>query len=183
MDSTEFMRLVDTISRERGLDKEIIIADIESALIQAANKRFDAMGDFTLTIDRESGEIRAFEDSQPIALESLGRIVANVAKQVIMQKLRRANATFSTMSLNTALTPSLWSILRTSAVVIVSLGRTEAILPREEQIPGEIYRPGNTIRCYSTCKRKVSAFADPFSYPPTSCANSSSPKSLKSVTT
>ena len=57
MDSSEFLRLIDSISRDRGLDKEMIIEDIEKALLQAAQKRFDAEGEFTLSIDRETGEI------------------------------------------------------------------------------------------------------------------------------
>ena len=73
MNQGEFMRLVDAAARERGLDKKIIIDHIERALIQAAQKRFDAVGDFTLTIDRETGEIRAFEDDKPVELERLGR--------------------------------------------------------------------------------------------------------------
>ena len=150
MDPTEFMRLVDTISRDRGLDKNMILDDIERALIQAANKRFDAVGEFSLTIDRESGEIRAFEDEQPVELAELGRIVANVAKQVIMQRLREAerDILFDEFEhrLHTIVSGTIMRIERST--VIVQMGRAEAILPREEQIPGEIYRPGSSIRCY-----------------------------------
>ena len=81
MDAQEFLRLIDSISRDRGLDKNLMIDEIEHALVQAASKRFDAEGEFTLTIDRETGEIRAFEDDRPVDMQSLGRIVANVAKQ------------------------------------------------------------------------------------------------------
>ena len=45
------------VARERGLDKDLIFAQLEKALQQAAVKRFDAEGEFTLTIDRETGEI------------------------------------------------------------------------------------------------------------------------------
>ena len=53
MDTAEFNRLVDAISRERGLDKEMIFTEIEKALVQAAGKRFDQVGDFSVTIDRK----------------------------------------------------------------------------------------------------------------------------------
>ncbi len=150
MDPSEFMRLVDSISRERGLDKNVIIDDIEKALVQAANKRFDQHGDFTLTIDRETGEIRAFEDEQPVELTSLGRIVANVAKQVIMQRLREGerDLLFEEFEgrIHTIISGTVMRVER--GTVIVQLGRAEAILPREEQIPGEIYRPGAVLRAY-----------------------------------
>ena len=150
MDPAEFMRLIDTISRERGLDKDVIIDDIEKALVQAANKRFDQRGDFTLTIDRESGEIRAFEDDEPVDLDSLGRIVANVAKQVIMQRLREGERDMLYDEfegrIHTIVSTTVMRVER--GTVIVQLGRAEAILPREEQIPGEIYRPGAVLRAY-----------------------------------
>src|SRR3954467_11638070 len=84
------LQRVDILARERGLDKNLIIDHIERALMQAAQKRFDATGEFTLTIDRETGEIRAFEDEKPVELEALGRIVANVAKQVFVQALKES---------------------------------------------------------------------------------------------
>ena len=64
MKSAEFLRLVDHISRERGLDKNLIFDQIEHALAQAASKRFNATGEFTISIDRETGEILAFEDEK-----------------------------------------------------------------------------------------------------------------------
>ena len=147
MDPAEFMRLVDSISRDRGLDKNLILDDIEKALVQAASKRFDQTGDFTLTIDRETGEIRAFEDDQPVALERLGRIVANVAKQVIMQRLREGERDILfdeyIKRLHTIVNGTILRVER--GMVIVQMGRAEAILPREEQIPGEIYRPGAVV--------------------------------------
>ena len=150
MDASEFMRLVDSISRDRGLEKEEILGDIEKALIQAANKRFDAIGEFTLTIDRQTGEIRAYEDEEPVELESLGRIVANVAKQVIMQRLREGERDILFDEFDkrrhTIVSGDIMRIER--GTVIVQMGRAEAILPREEQIPGEIYRPGSVCRAY-----------------------------------
>ena len=136
MDKHEFLRLVDSLSRDRGISKDIILGDIEKALVQAANKRFDAKGEFSLTIDRQTGEIRAFEDERPVALESLGRIVANVAKQVIVQKLRegeRDNLYEDYVKKQHTIVAG--DILRVErGMVIVQMGRAEAILPREEQI-------------------------------------------------
>ena len=148
MDSSEFMRLVDSISRDRGLDKDQIISDIEKALIQAAQKRFDHEGEFTLTIDRQSGEIRAYEDDQPVDLTSLGRIVANVAKQVIMQRLREGerDIVYDEYIDRVGTVVSGTVMHKERRTVIVNLGRTEAVLLPEEQIPGEVYRPGATIR-------------------------------------
>lgn len=150
MKSAEFLRLIDTISRERGLDKNLILDHIERALTQAAAKRFDQEGDFTVSIDRETGEIRAFEDEKPVELAELGRIVANVAKQVIVQGLKEAERDIVFEDwISREHTIVSGSILREErGMFIVSLGRAEAILPKEEQIPGEVYRPGAVIRAY-----------------------------------
>jgi N utilization substance protein A len=151
MNQGEFMRLVDAAARERGLDKKVIIDHIERALIQAAQKRFDAIGDFTLTIDRETGEIRAFEDEKPVELERLGRIVANVAKQVFVQALKESerDMLFDDFATREHTIVSGTVMREERGMVIVSLGgRAEAILPKEEQIPGEVYRPGSVVRAY-----------------------------------
>lgn len=151
MNQGEFLRLVDAAARERGLDKNVILDHIERALMQAAQKRFDAIGEFTLTIDRETGEIRAFEDDKPVELEALGRIVANVAKQVFVQALKESERDL----LFDEYVPREHTIVNGTVMreergmIIVSLGgRAEAILPKEEQIPGEVYRPGSVIRAY-----------------------------------
>jgi len=150
MKSGEFIRLVDTISRERGLDKNLILDQIERALSQAAAKRFDATGDFTVSIDRESGEIRAFEDEKPVELEHLGRIVANIAKQVIVQSLKEAerDVLYDDWAHREHTIVSGTIMREERGMLIVTLGRAEAILPKEEQIPGEVYRPGSVIRAY-----------------------------------
>ncbi len=150
MKSAEFLRLVDHISRERGLDKNLIFDQIEHALAQAASKRFNATGEFTISIDRETGEILAFEDEKPIELAELGRIVANVAKQVIVQGFKEAerDVVYEDWITRQHTIVSGTIMREERGMMIVSLGRAEAILPREEQIPGEVYRPGSVIRAY-----------------------------------
>ncbi len=150
MNLGNFMQRVDALARERNLDKNLILDHMERALQQAAQKRFDAEGEFTVTIDRETGEIRAFEDDKPVNLEDLGRIVANVAKQVFVQGLKETerDSVYDDF-ITRAQTVVSGTIMREEhGMFIVSLGRAEAILPREEQIPGEVYRTGSVIRAY-----------------------------------
>lgn len=151
MNLGEFMRLIDATARERGLDKNVILDHIERALVQAAEKRFDQKGEFTLTIDRVTGEIRAFEDEEPVDMERLGRIVANVAKQVFVQALKESerDTLFGDFIAREHTIISGTVVREERGMVIVQLSnRAEAILPKEEQIPGEVYRPGAVIRAY-----------------------------------
>ena len=149
--SNQLLQRIDILARERGVDKNVILDQLERALLQAAQKRFNAAGEFSLTIDRETGEIRAFEDDQPVNPADLGRIVANVAKQVFVQSLRETERDHVYDEyINRQHTIISGTVLRDEHnLVIVSLGRAEAILPKEEQIPGEVYRPGATIRAYA----------------------------------
>ena len=144
------LQRIDQLARERGMDKDLILDQLEKALVQAAQKRFNAEGEFTLTIDRESGEIRAFEDDKPVNLEELGRIVANVAKQVLVQALKETERDM----VYEELAPRARTIINGTiareerGMILVTMGRAEAILPKEEQIPGEIYRVGAVIRAF-----------------------------------
>ena len=150
MNGSQLLQRIDILARERGMDKDVIIDHLEKAMIQAANKRFDATGEFTLTIDRDTGEMRAFEDDQPVDLETLGRIVANVAKQVFVQGLKETerDQVFDEFENREGSIASGTVVREERGMVIVNLGRAEAILPREEQIPGETYRPGAVVRAY-----------------------------------
>jgi N utilization substance protein A len=150
LNGSQLLQRIDILARERGLETDVILTQLEKALVQAAQKRFNATGDFTLTIDRESGEIRAFEDDKPVNLEELGRIVANVAKQVLVQGLKETERDI----VYEELAPRARSIISGTisreerGMMIVTLGRAEAILPKEEQIPGEPYRVGAVIRAF-----------------------------------
>ena len=150
MNGSQLLQRIDILARERGIDPNVIIDHLEKAMIQAAQKRFDAEGEFTLTIDRESGEIRAFEDDKPVDLETLGRIVANVAKQVFVQGMRESerDQVFDEYATREHTIASGTVMREERGMIIVGLGRAEAILPREEQIPGEVYRPGAVIRAF-----------------------------------
>jgi N utilization substance protein A len=158
--AANFLQRVEALAKERGVDKSVIIDHIERAMQQAAQKRFDATGDFTVTIDRETGEIRAFEDDKPVDLETLGRIVANVAKQVFVQGLRETERD----RLYDDFSPRLHTVVSGTVMreehgmAIIALGgRAEAIMPKEEQLPGEVYRPGAVVRAYVLkCEKKGS---------------------------
>ena len=89
--SEEILRFVDTIHRDRQVDKEVIFTGIEMALVSAAQKRFDQEEGIEVIIDRESGAIRAHKDGVDFdPREALGRIAAGTGKQVLFQKIREA---------------------------------------------------------------------------------------------
>src|SRR5260221_13798003 len=90
MNSTDLLRIVESMHREKNISKDIIFAGIEQALQLATEKHFGDEEAITVTIDRESGEIRAQKGDKVVDPEQLGRIPAQSAKQLIIQKIREA---------------------------------------------------------------------------------------------
>lgn len=148
MKGDEVLRLVEGLHRNKDIDKEVIFQAIETALLSAARKHFGQEDDIQITIDRQSGEVSAVEGGRPINPEMLGRIAAQTAKQIIMQKIREAEcdaiyADYETKK-GTLVTGTVQRF--ESGAIIVNLDKTEGYVPRSEQIPGEHYQPGERIR-------------------------------------
>src|SRR5438876_1871443 len=157
MKGSDLIRLVDQMHHEKNIDREIIFSGIEAAVQLASEKRFGEESGVVVTIDRDSGEIQAKKGEEAIDPTELGRIAAQSAKQVMIQKIREAecSAVFDEYA---AMKGDLvhGSIQRhEGGAGIVALGKTEAILPRSEQIPGETHHTGERIKAVILDVRKV----------------------------
>lgn len=149
--SQELLRIVDAISRDRNVEKEMLFKDIETAMVSAARKHFNALDteEFASEIDRLTGEIRILRNGEIIPLESLGRIPAQTAKQVMIQKFREDERA----SIYDDYIDRVGEIITGTAQryeggsLIVQIGRAEGFMPRSEQIPGERHNPGERVRC------------------------------------
>jgi len=158
MQGKEMLRLVDTLHRNKEIDEEIIFQAIESALESAAQKHFDSVEEITVQIDRETGDVAAVCDGERIEPETLGRIAAQTAKQIIIQKIREAESeTIYDEYIEQIGTLVTGMVQRfEGGSIIINMARTEAILPRSEQIPGEHYQAGERIRASILDVRKQS---------------------------
>jgi N utilization substance protein A len=157
MQGKEILRLVSTLHRSKEIDEEIIFQAIESALQSAARKHFATEEEIAVEIDRETGEMAAVRGEERIAPEMLGRIAAQTAKQIIIQKIREAESeTVHKEYVERVGTLVTGSVQRfEGGSIIVNLEKTEAVLPRSEQIPGEHYQPGERIRAIILDVRKL----------------------------
>lgn len=153
MNAHEVLRIVDSLHREKNIEKEIVFRAIESALASAARKYFGEEADVEFMIDRETGQIAGREGQTELDYEEIiGRIGAQTAKQVIIQKVREAErdsliAEFSEM-LDEIVSGTVHR--NEGRVTTVTLGTVEAILPRSEQIPGESHQPNERVRAIVT---------------------------------
>ena len=179
--NNELLSIISYLERDRGVDREIIIQAIESAIQQASRKSTEVTNDLRVEIDRTSLAIKAFDtmvasdedeglgfitmrqalkikpDIEPnglleieVAPAKLGRIAAQTARQMILQKIREAER----KNVYDEFKDRIGDIVSGTVSqishrdLIVDLGKTEAILPSKERIPTEDYNVGDRVRAY-----------------------------------
>ncbi len=180
----DILLVVDSVSNEKGVPKEVIFEALELALATATKKRYGEDVELRVQIDRESGEYETFRRWQVIEddaemefptaqitisaalvdepeiqlggyveeeVESVefGRIAAQTAKQVIVQKVReaeRAQIVDAYRSRVGELVNGQVKKVNRDAVIVDLGGNAEALLPRDEWIPRETFRMGDRLR-------------------------------------
>ncbi len=151
------------LEREREIPFETILAAIETALLTAYRHTEGAQSHARVEIDRKTGAALVYaqelDDDNSVAREyddtphDFGRIAAMTAKQVILQRLREATDEVHFGEYAGRDGDLVTGVVQADAaraekgLVIVDLGKLEAILPQSEQVPGESYDHGSRIRC------------------------------------
>ncbi|MEC4681053.1 MAG: transcription termination factor NusA [Nitrospirota bacterium] len=177
---SELMSVIDQVGREKGIEKEKILAALESALLTAAKKRFGQGDNIQVDIDSDTGEIsivskktiaenvvnakteisleeaRKIDDEAEmgdeigsvIEMEEFGRIAAQAAKQVICQKVREAEWESIEREYSKKEGELVHGVIlgQERRNYLVDIGKTEALLPVQEQIPREAHRRGDRVR-------------------------------------
>jgi len=177
--SREILLLVDALAHEKNVSKEVIFTALELALASATKKKHHDDADIRVSIDRETGDYETFrrwqydllensnyqfdEESEhakgrqigdyyeePLENIEFGRIGAQAAKQVILQKVREAEREQILEDFlardEKLVTGQIKRMEKGNA--IIEVGRIEALLPRENMIPKENLRVGDRVRAY-----------------------------------
>ena len=156
----ELIRIVDNIAHDKNIDKESIFADLEEAMVSAVRKHFgEPDSEIVVSIDRGTGQVIASKDDVQIDIGKLGRIPAQTAKQVMIQKLRadERDSIYAEFIQRRGEIISGSVVRYESGTLIVDLNhRTEGFMPKNEQIMGQTHRPGERIRCLILDVREVS---------------------------
>jgi len=140
---SEFSLALNQVATERGLDPKIVLETIRAAILAAYRKDYgsDELDLFTVEVDGDTGEAKVLKEGKDVTPPGFGRIAAQTAKQVILQRIREAEkqavlADYQTKVGN--IVPGM--ILRFDGPnVVVDIGRTQAIMPVPEQNQGERY--------------------------------------------
>jgi len=179
---SELKRAIDQISKDRGIDRDLLIDTLEEAVRSAVARKYGETMDIEVAFNEELGEIEVFEfkvvvdevhdpvseisledavahdpnaqlDDEmgfPLKIEELGRIAAQSAKQVIIQRMRDAEQEIIYEEYKDRVSEIASGIIqrRDRTGWIINLGRTEALLPKDEQIPRERYKRGDRVQAY-----------------------------------
>ncbi|MFA4874011.1 MAG: transcription termination factor NusA [bacterium] len=173
-------RVLDQVSKDKGIPRGMLIEAIETAFLTAARKKWGHLGELEAHFNDENGEIELFQfktavenvedpnmqmgleeaheldpdaepgDSLGVKMDPsvFGRIAAQTAKQVIIQKVREAERNIIFEEYKGRLGELITGIVRRfeKGDMVVDLGRTEAAVPKQEQVPTESYRAGERLQ-------------------------------------
>src|SRR4051812_32058405 len=149
MNASELLRIVVAIHRDKNVDKETVFGAIEAALVSAAKKQYGEEEDIVVQIDRKDGSINGTHNGVPMdPEETRGRIGAQTAKQVMIQKIREAERDALYDEYHELSGQMITGVVQRyeGGAATVSLTNVEAILPRSEQIPGESHHANERVR-------------------------------------
>lgn len=144
MQPDEVRKFVDQLHADKRISKEEIISIIEQAMAAAASKNAGGNADIAVHIDRNSFAISVYRDNVPLSTAEISkRIGAQSARQMITQKLREAekNMVYDEFHslLNEIVTGRVNRVGR-NTIVLLKNDEVEALLPAQEQVPGEQLR-------------------------------------------
>ena len=182
IDNKELEIALETLEKEKGIKKEYLIEQIESALITAYKNNYKDSENVKVVVDTVTGETHIFSvkeivekvedpvtqitkaeaaninkqlevgDTVDVEINprNFGRIAAQTAKQVIIQKLREAEREIVFGEFNERKGEIVSGIVQKadSGVVVLDLGKLEGIMPAKEQIPTEKYRVNDKVKGY-----------------------------------
>src|SRR5687767_2599727 len=150
MPNPELLRIVDGIARDKNIEREQVYTDVEQAIASALRKQFNTedTSEFSVTLERGTGDITVSRGGESIPLSALGRIAAQTAKQVMIQLIRQdeRGSIYEEFKdrVGTIVTGTIARF--EGGTMIINLGRVEGIMPRSEQIPGETHEPGERVQ-------------------------------------
>ncbi len=152
MENNELLGILEQLERDKGIDRKILIEAVETAVASAARKLWtvDKNDEVRAVLDPKTGKITAYAGSQEIRSSEFGRIAAQTAKQVVIQKIREAekDVIFNEYQarIGEIISGGVYRFERGN--IIVDLGKAEAYIPKKEQSGKEEFRQGDRIRAY-----------------------------------
>src|SRR3989338_11212588 len=149
---SEFALALNQVATERGIDPAVVLETIKAAILAAYRKDYGAedLELFTVELNPDTGEAHLKKDGKDITPPGFGRIAAQTAKQVILQRIREAEKQAVLADYQTkvgTIMPGM--VLRFDGPnIIVDIGRTQSVMPPQEQNPAERYHLNQRLTFY-----------------------------------
>jgi len=150
---SEFALALNQVATERGIDPSVVLETIKAAILAAYRKDYGTEVDIEnldVVINPDTGEAKVLKDKKDITPPGFGRIAAQTAKQVILQRIREAEKKAIIADYSSRIgTITNGMILRfDGSNIIVDIGRAEAVMPPTEQVPTDHYRLNQRLTFY-----------------------------------
>jgi len=156
MAMSEFSAAIQQVATERGIPIESVLESVESALATAYKKDRKEAGEtveleeITVDLDSNTGEVKILKDNEDVTPSGFGRIAAQTAKQVILQKIRETEKEVIKSEFETQIGEITTGIVfrMEKGMVTLDLGknRTQGVMPKGEQVPTESYRTAQRLK-------------------------------------
>jgi len=149
MVQTEFAAALNQVAAERGIEPESVLETVRAALVSAYRKDHEGeIEELRAEVDSSSGEAKIFKEDKDVTPAGFGRIAAQTAKQVILQRIResekKAVVEEYQEKVGEIISGHIFRLER--GLVIVDLGRAQGIMPSSEQVRQEEYQLNQRLK-------------------------------------
>jgi N utilization substance protein A len=149
---SEFALALNQVATERGIDPVVVLDTIKAAILAAYRKDYGADETEMLVADvnADTGEAKILKEGKDVTPPGFGRIAAQTAKQVILQRIREAEKQAVLADFQTKVGTILSGmVLRfDGSNIVIDIGRTQAMMPPQEQSQGERYHLNQRLTFY-----------------------------------
>lgn len=149
---SEFSAALNQVANERGLDPVEVIDTIKAAISAAYRRDYNLEEgeEVAITLDAESGEVKLVKEGKDVTPAGFGRIAAQTAKQVLLQRIREAEKGAILLDFSQKIGTVVSGMIQRQQgpAFIVDIGRAEAVLPPREQARNEEYRLNQRLKFY-----------------------------------
>lgn len=149
---SEFYLALNQVATERGVSIDVVLDSVKNAILAAYRKERPEIisEEYSVSINPSTGEAKILHNNSDVTPAGFGRIAAQTAKQVILQKVREEEkqAIINDFKLKIGTIVNGMILRFAGSNMIVDIGKTEAIMPKNEQIPNEKYHMNQRLAVY-----------------------------------
>lgn len=149
---SEFALALNQVANERGVDISVVLETVKNAILAAYKKDHAGveLEDYSASLDQNTGEAKIFHKDKDVTPPGFGRIAAQTARQVILQKIREKEkeAIFADYKLRIGTIVNGMILRFMGPNIVVDIGKAEGIMPPAEQIPNERYHLNQRLTFY-----------------------------------